>query len=573
MNKPVIVAPGWSYEKAVIASKYGAEEVYIWVPFTSLRMRQNKVQNFDILKKTIEEIHKNGSKALLTMNIFPRNTDIKVFESVVERISDTNPDSIIFSDPGTFNVLRKYFPDVPLHLSTQTSTLNYESIKFWRDLWVKRIVLARELHLDEIKEIRRQVPDIELEVFVHGAMCMSYSGRCLLWDYMAGRQANKWECNHACRFKYKVWLEEERRPGKFFQLENDEEGSYILSSKDLCVIDKLEEVMPYVDALKIEWRSKSEFYVWAVVSAYKHVRDSILEWRKPDLEFRNLVDKIPHRTYWDGFLFNNVKSAIPDGEVEMSDDKKGMISDDEGVMLDDGDNYKNREYDKLTFDIIWIAMNVHNELWPWLLEKVYKKWLISELKKKWYSVKEEERVEYKVNNEVVWVWYVDLIVNDVIALELKSTKVTKWDYYKQLRSYMKNNEKIRIWFIFNFYNKKLDFKRLDNVYQKLSGVNEKCQISTTLDNPGPWFCRNYFGVFRSNFIEKDGKKYFEFIPKEVIERWMKFNYLSPSKWLWELEILDLIKEWWQKIDRAHCNIPKVYVLTDLEQEGWEILYK
>ncbi|HKL44553.1 MAG TPA: GxxExxY protein [Candidatus Absconditabacterales bacterium] len=571
MKKPTIVAPGGSYEKAVVASKYGAEEVYIGVPFTSLRMRQNKVKDFDELKKTIQAIHDNGSKALLTMNIFPRNTDIKIFESVVEKLVGTNPDAIIFSDPGTFNVIRKYFPDTPLHLSTQTSTLNYESIKFRRDLGIKRVILARELNIEEIKEIRKQVPDIELEVFVHGAMCMSYSGRCLLGDYMAGRQANKGECNHACRFKYKVWLEEERRPGKLFQLENDENGSYILSSKDLCTIDRLEEIMPYVDAIKIEGRSKSEFYVGAMVKAYKTVRDAIVAGKKPDLQAKELVEKIPHRPYWDGFLFNNVKSAMPDDEGVISDDKR-VIFENKNMISDDNKNYKNKEYDKLTFDIIGIAMNVHNELGPGLLEKVYKKGLISELKKQGYFVKEEEKVEYKINDDIVGTGYVDLIFNDIIALELKSTKVTKGDYYKQLRSYMKNNDKVKVGFILNFYNKKLDFKRLDDKYQGLSDIDNDRQTSTNITSPGPTFCRNYFGIFKDNFIEKDGKKYFEFNPKEVLERGMKLKFLN-AEGMGELEIVDLLKEGGQELDRANCNTPKVFVLTDREIKGWEILYK
>ncbi|MFA6256446.1 MAG: peptidase U32 family protein, partial [Candidatus Absconditabacterales bacterium] len=212
--KPVIVAPGGSYEKAMVASHYGAEEVYVGVPFTSLRMRQNKIYNFDDLKKTVDDLHKNGSKALLTMNIFPRNTDIKIFEQTVQQIADVGADAIIFSDPGTFNIIRKYMPKTPLHLSTQSSTMNRAAAKFRYDLGVKRIVFARELNIEEIKEIRENVPGMEIEVFVHGAMCMSYSGRCLLGDYMSGRPGNKGECSHACRFKYKVRLEEERRPGK-----------------------------------------------------------------------------------------------------------------------------------------------------------------------------------------------------------------------------------------------------------------------------------------------------------------------------------------------------------------------
>lgn len=316
-NKPKIVAPGWSYNKAIVASKYWADEVYVWVPFTSLRMRQNKIESFDDLQKTVDAVRWNWSKVLLTMNIFPRNTDIKVFESVVEKISDVNPDAIIFSDPGTFNIIRKYLPNTPLHLSTQTSTLNYESIRFWYDLGVKRVVLARELHIDEIKEIKEKIPEMELEIFVHWAMCMSYSGRCLLGDYMSGRQANKWECSHACRFKYKVRLEEERRPWKMIQLQWDENGSHILSSKDLCAIDRLEEIIPYVDALKIEWRSKSEFYVWSVVKAYKHVRDQIFEWKEINPEIKNLVNVVPHREYRDGFLFNKLQD-YPEWEVKTS---------------------------------------------------------------------------------------------------------------------------------------------------------------------------------------------------------------------------------------------------------------
>src|SRR5574344_1691505 len=198
----------------MVASHYGAEEVYVGVPFTSLRMRQNKIYNFDDLKKTVDDLHKNGSKALLTMNIFPRNIDIKIFEQTVKQIADVGADAIIFSDPGTFHIIRKYMPDTPLHLSTQSSTMNRAAVKFRKEMGVKRIVFARELNIEEIKEIREKVPEMEIEVFVHGAMCMSYSGRCLLGDYMSGRPGNKRECSHACRFKYKVRLEEERRPEK-----------------------------------------------------------------------------------------------------------------------------------------------------------------------------------------------------------------------------------------------------------------------------------------------------------------------------------------------------------------------
>ena len=566
---PTIVAPGWSYEKAMVASHYGAEEVYVGVPFTSLRMRQNKIYNFDDLKKTVDDLHAQGSKALLTMNIFPRNQDIKIFEQTVKQIANVGADAIIFSDPGTFHIIRKYLPDTPLHLSTQSSTMNRAAVKFWKEMGVKRIVFARELSLEEIKEIREKVPGIEIEIFVHGAMCMSYSGRCLLGDYMNGRPGNKGECSHACRFKYKVRLEEERRPGKLFQLEGDEDGSHILSSKDLCTINKLKEILPYVDALKIEGRSKSEFYVWAVVKAYKHVRDAIVSWKKINETIANLVNVIPHREYRDGFLFNKL-TDFPEWEVNISEDKSQTISEDTQHASDD--NWANN---KITFDIIWAAMKAHNQLWPALLEKVYKKWLKHELQKLWYNVHEETRVDYKIDNEIVGQWYIDLIVNDTIAIELKSTKFTKWDYYKQLRSYMQNNPKIEVWLLLNFYNKSLDYKRLNKWFwkpnlQKSSVKNH--QISTTLDSAGPLFNRNYFGMFSDDYREKDGKKYFAIDPKEVITPGMKIKFLSPSD-MGELTIVDIIDTNGKSMEKSHCNSGRVYMLTDKQLKGWEILYE
>ena len=315
----MIVAPGGSHNKAITAARFGAEEVYMGVPFTSLRMRSNKLWDFSKLKKTVDAVHELGSKVFLTMNIFPRNVDIKIFEAVVEKVSDMGADAIIFSDPGTFHVLKKYMPNTHLHLSTQTTTMNYSAVQFWYDMGVKRVVLARELHIDEIREIKEKVPDIELEVFVQGAMCMTYSGRCLLGDYMGGRPGNKGECNHACRFNYNVYLEEPRRPGKFFQLEQGEDwGSFIMSSKDLSVINRLAEVLPYVDALKIEWRSKSEFYVWWMVKAYKHVRDALIHWHPINPDIQNLVNVIPHREYREGFLFHKLQD-FPDGESACSE--------------------------------------------------------------------------------------------------------------------------------------------------------------------------------------------------------------------------------------------------------------
>lgn len=312
-----IVSPGWSYEKSIVAGKFWADAVYVWVPFLSLRMRQNKIKNFDLLKKTIDDLHSIWKKAYLTINIFPRNTDIKVIESTIEQISDLWADSVIFSDPWVFQILQKYLKNgVNYHLSTQTNTLNTLAIKFWADQWVDRIVLARELNLDEIIDIKKQVPHIELEAFVHGAMCMTYSWRCLLWEYFSWRDWNKWECSHVCRYKYNVYLEEEKRPWKYFRVDEDETGSFLLSSKDLCTINHWKELFENIDAWKIEWRSKSEFYVWAVTKAYSHLRDCMETWVKTNENILNLVYDISHRQYWDGFLFNDLRTA-PDKEEDL----------------------------------------------------------------------------------------------------------------------------------------------------------------------------------------------------------------------------------------------------------------
>ena len=314
-----IVSPGWSYEKAIVAAKYWADAVYVWVPFLSLRMRQNKIKDFDLLKKTVNDLHKLGKKAYLTINIFPRNIDIKIIESTIEKISDVWADSVIFSDPWVYMLLRKYLKDkVKYHLSTQTNTLNWMAVQFWADQGVDRIVLARELNVREILEIKQKVPQMELEAFVHGAMCMTYSWRCLLWEYFSWRDWNKWECSHVCRYKFNVYVEEEKRPWKLMKVEEDETWSFLFSSKDLCTIQHWKELVEVIDAWKIEWRSKSEFYVAATTLAYSHLRDIYEKWVEPNEEILNLVYKIPHRQYWDWFLFNELKKNPPESEEDCS---------------------------------------------------------------------------------------------------------------------------------------------------------------------------------------------------------------------------------------------------------------
>lgn len=384
-----IISPGWSYQKAMFAAKYGADAVYVWVPFLSLRMRQNKIKDFQTLKKTIKDLQSMWKKAYLTINIFPRNTDLKVIEATIEQISDLWADSVIFSDPWVFMILKKYLKWTKYHLSTQTNTLDSLAVKFWADQWVDRVVLARELSIKEIAEIKKAVPYVELEAFVHWAMCMTYSWRCLLWEYFSWRDWNKWECSHVCRYKFNVYLEEEKRPWKFFKVDEDETWSFLLSSKDLCTIEHGQELFDHIDAWKIEWRSKSEFYVWAVTKAYSHLRDSIESWQKPNEDILNLVYDIPHRDYRDWFLFNNIRSA-PDAE-----DWKSLVktitwhkawpsqdrfyiwsTSDESISKDWKCFYKIQAKDNINikdeFDVLNSSWNWHSTKIDWILDENWK---------------------------------------------------------------------------------------------------------------------------------------------------------------------------------------------------------
>ena len=383
MIKPQIISPGWSYTKALVAAKNWADAVYMWLPFASLRMWNNDVRRYDILAQTMQAVKAEGSNVYLTMNILPRNIDIKILESVAEKVAELKPDAIIFTDLGTYRIIKKYLPTTNLHLSTQASTLNYEAIQFWADLWVKRVVLARELNLKEVEQIKHAVPNMELEIFVHWAMCMTYSWRCLLGEYFEGREWNKWNCWHICRHNYRVYLEEERRPWTLFQIVEDEFGSYLMSSKDMCVIERVKEIMDanVVDAFKIEWRSKSELYAAATTKAYRHVVDSIYEWKEIDENIKNLVYEIPHRFYWEGFLFNDLRFA-PDWEnkgwdydleklnIEKVDNVEQLFSKNFDAKNNGGDD--NRQIPKNNeSDLSWAQDNtfdawVSNEIGPTL---------------------------------------------------------------------------------------------------------------------------------------------------------------------------------------------------------------
>ncbi len=309
--KPELLMPAGNKEKLEYAVRYGADAVYLGVVDFSLRaMRKGELITMENLKEAVELAHNLGAKAYVTLNIFAFNSDIKLLESVMDRIRDSNPDAIILSDMGVFRIVRKYMPDVPVHVSTQTNTLNYEAVKFWQDLGATRSILARELPIRDVAEIKKRVPDMELEVFVHGSQCVSFSGRCLLSDYMTDgeRQANHGNCAQPCRWSYK--LVEETRPGQYYEIEQNERGTHILSPKDLCLVEYLPQLIDAgVDSLKVEGRTKSLYYVSAVTKAYRNAIDEVLSGKTDDLHKYFLeLKKVGNRGYTQGFYLGNNNS-------------------------------------------------------------------------------------------------------------------------------------------------------------------------------------------------------------------------------------------------------------------------
>lgn len=306
MNKVELLAPAGGLEKLKMAVLYGADAVYMGGEEYGLRAY---AENFgeDEMSEGIEFAHKNGKKVYLTVNIIPHNEDIKEIPAYIKKASEMGVDAFIISDPGVFSIAKEVSPDIPVHVSTQANNTNWRSAKFWHDQGAGRVILARELSLDEIREIRDNVPnELELEMFIHGAMCISYSGRCLLSNYMAGRDSNRGQCAHPCRWKY--YLMEEKRPGEYMPVYENERGTFIYNSKDLCMIEHLPEIINSgVLSLKIEGRMKSSYYVATVVKAYREAIDAY--YKNPsgyryDPQWLAELSKASHREYTTGFYLN-----------------------------------------------------------------------------------------------------------------------------------------------------------------------------------------------------------------------------------------------------------------------------
>ena len=344
-KKIELLAPAGDMERLEMAVAYGADAVYL--AGTAFGMR-SFAGNFtpEELKRAVDLCHKKGVRVHVTCNTMPRNDEVARLPEWLTYLDQVGVDAVILADVGVMALAGKYAPHVQRHISTQASIVNYETARAWHDLGADRVILARELSLDEIRAIRAKTPpELELEAFAHGAMCVSYSGRCLLSNYMTGRDSNRGACAQPCRYQYA--LMEEKRPGEYFPVYEDEKGTYIMNSRDMCTIDHVAQLMDAgLDSLKLEGRAKSAYYAAIVTGAYRHAIDAALAGQPLDPVWRDEVEHISHRHYSTGFYFGQpgqftedsryirdwqivakVRSCTPDGRAVLTLNNKFSVGD------------------------------------------------------------------------------------------------------------------------------------------------------------------------------------------------------------------------------------------------------
>jgi putative protease len=344
-NKVELLAPAGDLMKLNYAIAYGADAVYAGVPRFSLRARENDFNN-ESLEQAVKIAHRSDKKIYLTLNIFPHNRKIDSFIEALQWMEQLTPDAIIVSDPGMVHLSQKYCPSIPIHLSTQANTVNWASVKFWHEQGVRRIILSRELSIEEISEIKNKVPEIEIEAFVHGAICVAYSGRCLLSNYFTHRDPNQGTCTHSCRWDYKIYgesdmpdtleykelkgnyfIEEKDRPGQLLPIDEDEHGTYIMNSRDLCAIGLLGRMKDAgIDSFKIEGRNKSVYYVSTITRAYRQAIDNLNAGLPLDEELEKEMFAVANRGYITGFLEKNPRQLGENFQVSHSGNQTHRFS-------------------------------------------------------------------------------------------------------------------------------------------------------------------------------------------------------------------------------------------------------
>lgn len=310
-KKPELLIPSSSLEVLKVAVVYGADAVYIGGEMFGLRA---KAKNFTLedMKEGIAFAHQYNKKVYVTANITAHNKDLEGVREYFEELKEIKPDALIISDPGVFAIAQNVCPEIEVHISTQANNVNYETYRFWYTLGARRVVSARELSLEEIAGIRKNIPDdLEIETFIHGAMCISYSGRCLLSNYFTGRDANSGACTHPCRWKY--YIVEESRPGEYLPIEENERGTYIFNSKDLCMIEHIPDlVQAGIDSFKVEGRMKTALYVASVTRTYRKAIDDYFEdpalYKEQLSYYREEISKCTYRQYTTGFFYGPTTS-------------------------------------------------------------------------------------------------------------------------------------------------------------------------------------------------------------------------------------------------------------------------
>ena len=394
MNKPELLSPAGTLKNMRFAFAYGADAVYAGQPRYSLRVRNNEFSKEEILAQGIEEAHAAGKLFFLASNIAPHNNKLKSYIRDLEPIIDMGPDALIMSDPGLIMMVRENFPDVPIHLSVQSNVVNFASVKFWQSMGLTRIILSRELSLKEVAQIREECPDMELEVFVHGALCIAYSGRCLLSGYLSHRDSNQGACTNTCRWKYNAYegretstgdvvpvefeparaepvemkaalLEEETRPGELMPAYEDEHGTYIMNSRDLRAVQHVHELAKMgINSLKIEGRTKSAYYTARTTQVYHRAIEDAAAGREFDMGMMDELEGLSNRGYTEGFYRRHPPKEYQNYEQGAStSDRQQLV----GELLDINDrwltiNVKNRFFAGDLMELVTPAGNVTFDL-------------------------------------------------------------------------------------------------------------------------------------------------------------------------------------------------------------------
>ncbi len=315
--------PAGSLHKLQVALEYGADAVYCGVPRYSLRARENefRLQN---LGTAVGLTRVRRKKIYFTVNAIPRNSKIPGYLRYLRAMADLKPDGLIMADPGLIMITRDHFPDLPIHISVQTNTMNYAAVEFWRRFGAKRVILSREVTLAEVSEIRQKCPDIEIEVFVHGSICIAHSGRCFMSNYFGNRDANQGACNNACRDPYQIYLKNPQKEDASMELISSEEGTFLMNSKDLRAIEFLDELTHIgVDSIKVEGRTKNDYYAGMVARTYRRALDDIREGKAFDRNLIGELDKVASRKYFSGFLTRGMEDRLPPDELEFQNPDGG----------------------------------------------------------------------------------------------------------------------------------------------------------------------------------------------------------------------------------------------------------